>query len=209
MRQTSKIAAYGLAVALLAIPSLVGPAARAQGFSSAPADVKAGAYVLDPSHGKITWSVSHFGFSTYVGQFTGVAGTLKLDPKPEGSALDVTIDTASVGTLNPALDTHLKSPDFLDAAKFPQATFKATSVKLTSAKTADIAGDLTLHGVTKPVVVQATFNQAGVGPADHKYTVGFAGAAVIKRSDFGIKTYVPYVSDEVTLQIEAEFKAAS
>jgi polyisoprenoid-binding protein YceI len=204
MRQTSKIAAYGLAVALLAAP------AYAQGLSQSPADVKAGAYVLDPSHGKVTWSVNHFGFSTYVGQFTGVAATLKLDPKaPQASALDVTIDTGSVGTLNPALDTHLKSPDFLDAAKFPQATFKATSVKLTGAKTADIAGDLTLHGVTKPVTLQATFNQAGVNPVDHKYSLGFAGAAVVKRSDFGIKTYVPYISDEVTLQIEAEFKAAS
>jgi polyisoprenoid-binding protein YceI len=205
MRQTFPIAAYGLAVALLASSTV-----QAQGFSQSPAEVKAGAYVLDPNHGKVTWSVNHFGFSTYVGQFTGVAAKLAVDPKaPQSAALDVTIDTGSVGTLNPALDTHLKSPDFLDAAKFPQATFKATSVKPTGDKTADVTGDLTLHGVTKPVVLHAAFNQAGVNPVDHKYSLGFAGAAVIKRSDFGIKTFVPYISDEVTLQIEAEFKAAS
>jgi polyisoprenoid-binding protein YceI len=205
MRQSLQIAAYGLAVALLAAPAALG-----QGLSQNPGDVKAGAYALDPNHSKITWSVSHFGFSTYVGQFTGVAGKLTVDPKaPQSTTLDVTVDAASVGTLNPALDTHIKSPDFLDAAKFPQATFKAVSVKTTGDKTADITGDLTLHGVTKPVVLHATFNQAGVNPVDHKYSLGFAGAAVVKRSDFGIKTYVPYISDDVTLQIEAEFKAAS
>ena len=206
MRQTFKTAAYGLAVALI-----LSPAAHAQSaLTQSPTEVRAGAYVIDPNHSKITWSLDHFGFSTYVGQFSGVAATLKLDPKtPAGSDLQVTVDTASVGTFNPALDTHIKSPDFLDAAKFPQATFKATSVKVTGERTADITGDLTLHGVTRPVVLQATFNQAGANPVDKKYSLGFAGKAVLKRSDFGIKTYVPYIGDDVTLQIEAEFKAAS
>lgn len=205
MRQNLQIAAYGLAVALLA-----SPAAYAQGLSASPADVKAGTYTIDPNHSKVTWSLSHFGFSTYVGQFTGVAATLRIDPKaPQSAALDVTIDAASVGTLNPALDAHIKSADFLDVAKFPQATFKATSVKVTGEKTADITGDFTLHGVTKPLTLHATFNQAGVNPVDHKYSLGFAGTAVVKRTDFGVKTYAPYVGDDVTLQIEAEFKAAS
>lgn len=205
MRPTRQIAAYGLAVALLSATG-----AAAQGFTQTPAEVKAGNYVIDPGHSKVTWSLSHFGFSTYVGQFTGVAATLKIDPKaPQSAALDVTIDAASVGTLNPALDNHIKSADFLDVAKFPQATFKATSVKVTGEKTADITGDFTLHGVTKPLVIHATFNQAGVNPVDKKYSLGFAGTAVVKRTDFGVKTYAPYVGDDVTLQIEAEFKAAS
>ena len=136
--------------------------------------------------------------------------TLKVDPKAVGAtALDVTIDATSLGTLNAALDTHLKSKDFLDVAAFPTATFKATKVTQTGEKTADIAGDLTLHGVTKPVVVHAVFNQAGPNPIDKKYELGFAGTAEINRSDFGIKAYVPAVSDKVTLTIEAEFKAAS
>lgn len=203
MRQMLKTVAYALTVALV-----VAPVALAQS-TQVPAEVKAGAYMLDPSHSKITWSVSHLGFSTYVGQFTGVAGTLKLDPKAvQATDLQVTVDTASVGTLNTALDNHLKSPDFLDVAKFPTATFKATSVKTTGERTADISGDLTLHGVTKPVVIEATFNRAGIAPTDGKYTVGFSGKAVLKRSDFGIKTYLPVLGDEVTLQLAAEFKPA-
>lgn len=187
------------------------PVAHAQGPApQSPAEAPAGTYVIDPAHSKITWSVSHFGFSTYVGQFAGVAATLKLDPKAlDSTDLQVTVNTASLGTLNSALDEHLKSPEFLDAAKFPQATFRATSVKRTGETSADITGDLTLHGVTKPVVIHATFNQAGVNFIDHKYSLGFAGAAVLKRSEFGIKTYSPAIGEDVTLQIEAEFKAAS
>jgi polyisoprenoid-binding protein YceI len=200
----SNIIALGFAAATL----LTSGAAFAQTTTN-PAEVHAGTYTFDPSHSKATWSVTHFGFSTYVGQFATVNGTLVLDAKaPSGSKLNVTVDTTSLGTLNPALDTHLKSADFLDVAKYPQAVFKATSIKVTGAKTAAITGDLTLHGVTKPVTVDATFTQAGLNPIDKKYSLGFAGAAKIHRSDFGIKTYVPVVSDEVTLQFEAELKQA-
>ncbi|MET0271402.1 MAG: YceI family protein [Phenylobacterium sp.] len=202
MRHPFKFAALGLALALAA-----GAPASAQ-ISTVPAQVQAGAYKLDSSHGKITWSVSHFGFSTYVGQFATVNATLTLDPANlAATKLEAVVDTTSVGTLNAALDTHLKSPDFLDTAKFPTATFKATTVTRTGDRTADIAGNLTLHGVTKPVVVKATFNQAGPNPMVKTYQLGFAGSAVIKRSDFGITTYVPAIGDEVTLTLEAEFRA--
>lgn len=202
MRQT-------LTLAALAAALLISPAAQAQ-VSRAPVDVRAGAYVADPSHSKITWSVTHFGFSTYVGQFPGVMATLKLDPRALGAtALEATIDTTKLGTLNAALDTHLKSADFLDVAKFPQATFKATSVKSTGERTAEIIGDLTLHGVTRPVTLQASFNQGGLNPIDKKYSLGFQAKGVIKRSEFGVKSYVPNIGDEVTLEIDTEFKAAS
>jgi polyisoprenoid-binding protein YceI len=201
VRHHFKFAALGLALVLAAVAP-----ASAQ-IVTAPAQVQAGVYKLDSDHGKITWSVTHFGFSTYIGQFATVNATLKVDPKNLGATvLDATIDTNSLGTLNPALDKHMKSPDFLDTAKFPTATFKATKVTQTGDKTADIAGDLTLHGVTKPVVVQATFNQAGPNPMVKTYQLGFAGSARIKRSDFGITSYVPAISDEVTLTIEAEFR---
>ena len=135
---------------------------------------------------------------------------LKLDPKALGATtLDATIDTTKVGTLNAALDTHIKAPDFLDVAKFPMATFKATAVKSTGASTAEITGDLTLHGVTRPVTLQASFTQGGLSPIDKKYTLGFQAKGVIKRSEFGVKSYVPNISDDVTLQIDAEFKAVS
>jgi len=203
VRHSFQIAAYGLAAALL-----LAPAAQAQ-TTQVPAQAKAGAYTLNTDHSKVTWSVTHLGFSTYVGQFSGVAGTLKIDPANLAATdLQVTIDTNLVGTLNPALDKHLKSADFLDTAKFPTATFKATKVARTGDRTADITGDLTLHGVTKPVVIHATFNQAGVNFVDKQYSLGFDGKAVIKRSEFGVAGYVPAVSDEVTLQLAAEFKAA-
>jgi len=194
-------------VAFAAVLALSAGVAQAQ-ITASPAAVQAGTYKLDPAHGKITWSVTHFGFSTYIGQFSHVDATLKIDPKAVGAtALNVTVDANSLGTLNPALDTHLKSKDFLDVAAFPTAAFKATKVAQTGPKTADITGELTLHGVTKPVVVHATFNQAGPNPLDKKYELGFAGTAEIMRSEFGIKAYVPAISDKVTLTIEAEFKA--
>lgn len=204
MTKPLNYAALGLAAALAFSPLAVGAQSP---FTSNPAEVQAGAYRLDPAHSKITWAVNHLGFSTYVGQFSKVEGDLRIDPKNASAAqLNVTVDANSVGTLNPALDAHLKNADFLDTGKFPTATFKATSVRLTGERTADITGDLTLHGVTKPVVVKAKFNQAGVNPLDKTYSLGFDGSAVIRRSEFGISTYVPAVGDEVTLTIEAELK---
>ncbi len=201
MRQHFRFAALGLAIVLAGVAP-----ASAQLTTSAAA-VQAGSYRLDPDHSKITWSITHFGFSTYIGQFATVNATMKLDPKNLGATvLDATIDTNSLGTLNAALDKHLKSPDFLDTAKFPTATFHATKVTQTGDKTADIAGDLTLHGVTKPVVLQAAFNQAGPNAMVKTYQLGFAGSARIKRSEFGITSYVPNISDEVTLTLSAEFR---
>ena len=205
MRLSLKTTACGLALAVLLAPPV-----EAQETSRAASDVRAGTYVTDPGHTKITWSLTHFGFSTYVGQFSKVAATLKLDPKaPQSADLQVTIDTASVGTLNAALDTHLKAADFLDVAKFPQASFKSTAVKVTGERTADVTGDLTLHGVTKPVTLQVTFIQGGQNPLDKKYSLGFQARTVIKRSEFGVKAYSPAVGEEVTLQIDTELKAVN
>ena len=199
----------GAAIALAALPAAAqtGVAAPA---AVAPADARPGAYVLDPAHGKITWSVSHLGFSTYVGQFRDVQAKLNLDPKnPSASTLEATIPIDRIGTLHDGLDKHLKAADFLDVAKFPTATFKSTKIVRTGERTADITGDLTLHGVTKPVVVQATFNKAGPGPGGSKYRVGFDGKAAIKMTDFDIAPkFAPMLGEVVTLAIEGEFTAA-
>jgi polyisoprenoid-binding protein YceI len=187
--------------------TLAAPALAQVPVNPNPAAVQGGTFKLDPPHSKITWSINHFGFSTYIGQFAHVEGTMKLDPKNLGAtALDVTVDTASLGTLNPALDNHLKSGAFLDVAKFPTATFKATKITRTGERTADIAGDLTLHGVTHPVTVHATFIQGGSNPVDKAYRLGFAGTAKLVRSEYGIKAYLPNLGDEVTLTIAAEFR---
>lgn len=199
-----------LAAGAAALLVSVGVVQAQDGLTREPAQVRAGTYTLDPEHSKITWSVNHMGFSTYAGQFAGATGTLTIDPKaPERSQLQATVKIDDVGSLNAALDKHLKSADFFDAANHPTATFRATRIVLTDKDEADIHGQLTLRGVTKPIVIEAEFNQAGSNPMNKVYTVGFDGEAKIKRSDFGMTYALPAVGDEVTLKIEAEFIAAS
>ena len=193
------------AVALTAVSA--GAVAQVDGFIRNPAQVQSGTYVLDPAHGKITWSVDHMGFSTYVGQFTDVSGTLNLDVRnPSASRLQANVKTDSVNSLNPALDGHLKTADFLDTAKHPTAAFQASRIRMIDADSAEITGNLTLRGVTKPIVIVADFNQAGVNPVDKQYSVGFDGYARIKRSEFGVAYGLPVLGDDVTLHFEAEFK---
>lgn len=204
MMLRSVATAAALAVASVAIPA----SAQQSPFTSNPADVKSGSYTLDASHGKITWSVNHLGFSTYVGQFHDVAATLVLDVKnPSASKLDATIAMKSAGTFSQGLDKHLQTADFFDSTNHPTARFVATKITLTDARTARIEGQLTLRGITKPVTMQARFNQAGVNPVSKLYTIGFDGEATIKRSDFGVNYAVPFVSDDVKLSLEAEFIA--
>ena len=171
--------------------------------------VKSGTYNLDPDHGKITWSLSHLGFSTYTGQFSHVTGTLSLDPAHvDRSKLSVTIDVSSVGSFNATLDTELKGDKFLNVSTFPTATYTSTRVEPTGPKTATVHGDLTMLGVTKPVILKVTFNRAGMNPAANAYEVGFDGHAVFNRSQFGLTAYLPYVGDQVSLDLEGEFHLA-
>lgn len=195
-------------IAVLGATILSGAAiAQTDAFVRDPVQVRSGSYVLDPAHGKITWSVDHMGFSTYVGQFTDVAANLDLDVRnPAASKLDASVKTDSVGTFSDGLNKHVKTADFLDTAKFPTAEFRATGIQLVDRDTARISGNLTLRGVTKPIVIEADFNQAGINPVDKQYSVGFDGKAKIKRSDYGINYGLPLLGDEVTLHLEAEFK---
>jgi len=169
-----------------------------------PAQVPSGTYQLDAGHGKITWLVMHHGLSTYVGQFSGVSATLKLDSaNPAASTLDVTVDTNSVGTFNDRLDDRLKSDQWFDTAEFPTAHYVSTSVTRTGPRTATITGNLTLHGITKPVTIDVTFNGVAVMP--DRTIAGFDGQAIVKRTEFGMTTEFPGVSDDVKLLIEGEF----
>ena len=117
----------------------------------------------------------------------------------------MTIPTGSVTTTNAVLDGELKDPTWFDAAKFPTITFKSTKVTQTSPTTAKVAGDLTFHGVTRPVTLDTTFFGAGANPMNKKYTVGFNAKAHIKRSDFGVSKYAPMLGDDVELTISAPF----
>jgi polyisoprenoid-binding protein YceI len=162
-------------------------------------------YNFDPNHTNINWNANHFGFSSPSGRFGLKDGSITIDEAaPANSSVNVTIDVNGLVTGIPKFDEHLKSPDFLDAAKFPEATFKSTKVETGADNTAKVTGDLTLHGVTKPVVLDVKLNKQGENPMTKIKSVGFSGKTVIKRSEFGIDKYVPNVSDEVTIAIEAE-----
>jgi polyisoprenoid-binding protein YceI len=190
--------------------ALLAGAAHAQGPANPdPSAVRPGAYAIEPSHTRVLFSVSHMGFTTWYGDFTGASGQLVIDPAHRNaSRLDVTIPVASVATTNAKLDEELKSADWLDAGRFPTATFRSDRATPTGPRDADIAGQLTLHGVTRPVVLHARFNGAGVNPLDHHYTTGFEVSGVIRRSQFGVTKYVPLVGDDVTLTISAAFEKA-
>jgi polyisoprenoid-binding protein YceI len=202
MLKTFSAAAFAAAIVAAAAAG-----AQAQAVPNlSPAAVNAGAYTVEPMHTRVLFAVSHMGFTTWYGEFTNVSGTLTLAPKAVAtSALDIKIPTDTVSTSNTKLDGELKSPVWFDAAQFPTIEFKATHIVKTGRDTANITGDLTFHGVTKPVTLHAAFNGAGVNPLSKQYTVGFNATGEIKRSDFGVKTYVPLIGDEVTLTISAAF----
>lgn len=194
-------------VAVAAVSVLAGGSVVAQSaFTKTPAEVQSGDYTLDSSHGRITWSVDHLGFSKYVGQFINVQAELKLDPaNPANSSLTATVPIADVAPNDDALKRHLLNADFFDVEKYPTATFRSTRIVVDSDDTneADVYGDLTIKGITKPVKIEVEFNQAG--EMGGKYRAGFDGELTIKRSDFGITYGLPMLGDEIELHIEGEF----
>lgn len=197
-------------LAPLAAVALLGLGASLQAQMPAnpsPAAAQAGTYAVEPYHTRVLFSVNHLGFSTWYGEFTGVSGSLTLDPaKLAASHIEISIPTASISTSNAKLDDELKGDKWFNAAQFATISFKSTKIARTGANTADVTGSLTFHGVTKPVVLKAKFNGAGVNPLDKAYTTGFEVSGDIKRSDFGVTTYVPLVGDEVHLIISAAFE---
>ncbi|GJD54671.1 YceI family protein [Methylobacterium dankookense] len=172
-----------------------------------PAQIQAGTYAVDPGHTQVGWRVSHMGFSNYAGGFSEVSGTLDLQPKnPAAAKLSIRIPVASVATTNAKLTDELKSAQWLDAGQYPEMTFVSTKVAPAGKDKATVTGDLTLHGVTKPVTLDVTLVGAGVNPLNKKVTVGFEATGVLKRSEFGVKTYLPLIGDALHLTIAGAFE---
>ncbi|MGY3232662.1 polyisoprenoid-binding protein YceI [Luteibacter sp. HA06] len=162
-------------------------------------------YKLDPGHTMVLFSWNHFGFSNPTANLGQVDGTLVYDEAaPTKSTVEATLPLAGLDTFVPKLDEHLKSADFLDAAKFPTVTFKSTKVTSAGKDKLKVVGDLTVHGVTKPVTLHVTVNKVGPHPMMKVQTAGFDATATIKRSDFGVGAYVPNVSDEIKIRITTE-----
>lgn len=186
-------------------------AALAIGSALLSANVMAADYVVDKTgqHAFVDFKISHLGYSYITGTFKDIDGKFNFDAaKPEDSKIEFNVNTASVFTNNAERDKHISSKDFLKVADFPKATFVSTSVKTTGKNTdgkvtADVAGDLTIAGVTKPIVVKATFLGEGKDPWGG-YRAGFEGTTSIKRSDFGKMMDLGPQSDAVDLYITFE-----
>jgi polyisoprenoid-binding protein YceI len=172
----------------------------------AAAPLYAVTYTFEPEHtqGVIRWN--HLGFANPTAQFNNVAGTLEFDQAdPTHSSVMVSIPLTSMSTGVPELNDDFKSSDFFDFAKFPAATFKSRKVEQgATPNSLKVVGDLSLHGITKPVALDVTINKVGINPRNQVPTVGFEAMATLKRSDFGLGLYVPQVSDEIHIHITAE-----
>jgi polyisoprenoid-binding protein YceI len=187
------------------------PAAAA---ASAPIEVPAGAYKIDPYHSTLLFRVDHLGFSKYTGRFKTFDAQLQLDPQNlAASSVNVTVDAKSLDVENPPAGfvAELIGANWLDTEKFPNITYRSTAVEVTGPNAVKITGDLTLHGVTHPVVLNATFNGGYAGhPMDPQARVGFSARGTFKRSEFGIVYGIPApgtkmgVSDDVEVIVETE-----
>jgi len=162
-------------------------------------------YDLDPNHTQVVFSWNHFGFSHPAGYFEKVDSDFQFDAiDPTKSSIVVTIPISSLHTGVAKLDEDLQSADFFDAAKFPTATFKSTRVQKVGPHGLKVSGDLTIHGITKPAVLDVTINKIGKHPMAGRAAAGFDAKTTIKRSDFGIAKYAPTVSDAIVIAITSE-----
>jgi polyisoprenoid-binding protein YceI len=159
-------------------------------------------YTLEPDYTQGVFRWNHLGFSSPAAQFAQGSGTLHFDPADPGkSSVEVTIPLASLNTGVPALDEDFRSTDFFDTAKFPIASFRSTKVVKGAADHLEVTGDLSLHGVTRPVMLDVTVVKIGTNPRTSLPTVGFDATTTLKRSDFGLGKYVPQVGDEIQMHV--------
>ncbi|MCF8470064.1 MAG: YceI family protein [Parvibaculum sp.] len=188
--------------------NIIAAITAALAFLATPALAETDTYQIDTSHTYVGFEVNHLGFSTTYGRFNDVSGTIELDEAdPEKSSVDVKIVPASIDTGHEKRDEHVRGPDFLDVETYPAMSFKSTRIERTGETTGKITGDLTMHGVTKPVTLDATLNSMGAYPMGENVTAaGFSASATIKRSDFGMDKWTPMIGDEipVTISLEAQ-----
>jgi len=200
-----------LALALSACGSEQAPQQQAQAETLAPPQPPAkvegisGTYALDPKHTDVIVQWSHFGFSNPSVHFGQVEGQIVFDADNiAASSVEATIPLAGLEAYVPDFNAHLRSADFFDAEKFPEVTFKSTAVEAGGINQLKVTGDLTIKGITHPVVLDVIINGFGEHPMSKRPTAGFDAMATIKRSDFGLGAYAPAVSDEVRLRITTE-----
>lgn len=209
------LAAGALAVLAIGLPRGQAAQPSPAAEKSAAPGVPAGAYTLDKAHASLIFRVNHLGFSNFTGRFTRFDAKLQFDPvNPTTDLITVTIDPRSIQSDNAPAGFlgSLSGKQWLDADRFPEMTFRSTKVTATGSTAMRIDGELKMHGVTRPVTLQATFNGGYAGhPMDPHARIGFSAHGALQRSAFGIAYGIPApgtsmgVSDNVEVIIEAEF----
>ena len=188
MHKLSKLTAALILAAVAAAPALAAPET----------------FVVDSNHSFPSFSYNHLGYSIQMSRFDKATGTITLDKAAKTAAVDIVIDTKSVNTGSATFNEHIQGEDFLDTAKHPTATFKSTKVVFEGDKPVSIDGNLTLKGVTKPVTLKVTSFHAMPHPMLKKDAIGANATTKVKRTDFNMGKNVPYVGDEVTIDIAFE-----
>ena len=161
-------------------------------------------YVTDPNHTFARFSYSHLGYSTQLSRFDKVSGKIIIDPIAKTGSADITIDTRSVSTGSAQFNEHIQGPEFLDTATYPTATFKADTIKFNGDTPDELVGNLTLKGITKPVILKVTSYKCMPHPMVKKDACGDDAVVHLKRTDFNMGKYAPYVGDDVTVTVSVE-----
>lgn len=165
---------------------------------------QAATYTMDPAHTYPQFDIRHLDFSTLHGQFNQTRGTITMDREKGLGSVEATIDVNSLDTGNATRDKDLKSALFFDADKYPTMTYKSTKVLFEGKDKATVEGNLTLHGVTQPVTLHVTRIHCGISPILKKDVCGFDAVGELKRSEFGMKAYLPVIPDNVRLIINTD-----
>lgn len=175
-------------------------------LAMAPTHLSAQEWEVDPAHTNVAFTVNHLGFSDVKGIFRDFTADVSFDPASlEATEVTFTIDAASIDTLWPARDEHLRSGDFLDVAKHPEITFVSTAIETTGEDTATITGDLTLRGVTEPVTFEAVVNDIGPNPfVETQQIAGFTLTGEVDRTAFGIDFGAPVIGAVLPVTINVE-----
>jgi len=197
-----RIALFSAAILASFVPAIAG-------VSMNPQSAPKGSYAIDPSHTSVSFCIQHMGISKYCGRFGTASGKIVFNgSQPDRSSASIEVAVAGIDTPSSKLNDELKR-NFFETDKFPKATFVSKAITLTGKATADITGDLTLHGVTKPVTLHTTFNGGTQHPLANAYALGFSATAKINVTDFSFPDvdWNIFVGNEVSLTIEAEFLA--
>ncbi len=183
--------------------------AAALAVSASAAFASAEKYVLDSSHSQVVFTYNHLGFSTTTGMFSGFEGEIMFDQEnPADSSVSVSMPVVEMITGWAPREEHFMSEDFFAATEGDLVTFNSTAIEVTGENTANITGDLTINGVTKPVVLDAKLNQVGEHPMAGKPWAGFDATTTLLRSDYNLGKFAPFVGDEIDIRISVEAQKA-